>query len=142
MDHSCSTRSANCQCILHPRRWKESETSLAVRTAPAPAKFPVQRLHSGYRRPRCKAPRVSPLVRESHHIMLSDAFWVRWSPDNLMGVLHAERQTRLPILRAMEATNHSMKSLSPWRANAAVCAPAFIKVLTLGQSCSLMINST
>jgi hypothetical protein len=33
-----------------------------------------------------------------------------------------------------------MKSLSPWRANAAVCAPAFIKARIIGQSCSVMVN--
>jgi hypothetical protein len=41
----------------------------------------------------------------------------------------------------MAATNHSMKSVSPWRANAAVCAPAFIKPRIIGQSCSRTVNN-
>jgi len=128
------SRLASCQCIPRQRPWTGSETSRAIRSVLAPAEFPIQMWRSGSPRLRCKAPLVSPLVRESQPTIPLNAFPVRSTADNLTGALHATRQTQLPTLRARAATNQSMKFLSPWRANAAVCAPAFIKIAAPRQS--------
>ena len=127
-------RSANCQCIRRPRPWKDSEIYRANRSGRDPAKFPVRTLRCECRRPRCRAPRVSP-SGESRSTIPSDAFPIRSSLDSLMGALHEERQTQLPTLRAMAAKNRWMNSVLPWRANAAVCAPAFNNFEVTGQRC-------
>ena len=116
-----------------PRQLRDSEICRAIRIGPGPAKSPIQMWHSEYRHLRCRGPRVFPLVRESPPTIPLGVFSIHRSLDSPKGVLHAERHTQLPTLRAMVTKNRRMKSLSPWRANRAVCAQAFIKFAMVRQ---------